>query len=246
MCSNSTTSRRNTTTFASIRSTITIRSIRATRVICRSLDHKNVITNIREKEVISDLFSVGGYYFRNPSQFLEFYERLRRDAADWQRELYISDVIGSMILEGIPFQARNVVGYQDWGTIHEWRRSLQSHKAYFVLLDGFAFERGSEFFHPKFADVRPIPEAGEALQSLAAEGNSIFYLSIRPAHLAELTASQIVAAGLPAGKVIFDCPIAAWVMLTAPHPTLPFQAGRALEIDAQDANLFCRKFRGDQ
>ena len=70
------------------------------------VDHKGVVTNIREKVVISDLFNVGGYYFTTPAQFLEFYERLSRDKANWNREIYLSDVIGAMILEGIPFRAR--------------------------------------------------------------------------------------------------------------------------------------------
>jgi hypothetical protein len=201
------------------------------------VDHRNVITNIREKVVISDLFSVGGYFFRSPQQFLEFYDRLLTNTADWQRELYISDVIGSMILEGVPFQARNVVGYEDWGTIHEWRRSLRSHRGYFILLDGFVFERGSEFFHPQFADVKPNAVAVDAVGALARDGHSIVYLSIRPSRLAELTGAQIEAAGLPAGQIVFDCPIAAWMMLTAPHPTLPFQASRALEIQPDDPNL---------
>jgi hypothetical protein len=201
------------------------------------VDHKNVITNIREKVVISDLFSVGGYFFRSPQQFLEFYDRLSANTADWQRELYISDVIGSMILEGIPFQARNIGRYEDWGTIHEWRRSLQAHKSYFVLLDGFVFERGSEFFHPQFVDVKPNPVAVDVIRALAASGHSLFYLSIRPGRLAEMTQRQLDAAGLPSGQVIYDCPITGWVMLTAPHPTLPFQASQAIEIQPDDLNL---------
>jgi hypothetical protein len=37
--------------------------------------------------------------------------------------------------------------------------------------------------------------------------------------------------------VLWSCPIAQWVLLTAPHPTLPFLTSRALEIRADDPNL---------
>ena len=204
------------------------------------VDHKGVVTNIREKVVISDLFSVGGYYFTDPARYLDYYARLSRNTAEWQRELYLSDVIGAMILDGIPFRARNISQYQDWGTIHEWRRALLSRKVFFAQLDGFVFERGSEFFQPRYADVTPNPEAVAAVQKLAEQGHTIVYLSIRPPGLAELTETQLRAAALPQGQVVFGCPVSSWVLLTAPHPTLPFQTGHALELDAADGNLLSK------
>jgi dTDP-glucose pyrophosphorylase len=201
------------------------------------VDHRDLVTNIREKVVISDLFSVGGYGFLSPEQFLEQFRRLSRHTAEWQRELYVSDIIGAMILEGVPVRACRITGYHDWGTITEWRRALLSRKAYFVLLDGFVFERGSEHFHPAFADVKPNPAAVEAVTELARRGHSVLYLSIRPNHLAEVTERQLAAAGLPTSRVIYNCPISTWVMLTAPDPTLPFQTSHALEVLPSDPNL---------
>lgn len=202
-----------------------------------TVDHKDNITNIREKAVISDLFSVGGYYFTQPRQFLDFFNRFYENAASWQKELYVSDIIGAMILDGIPFKARSITSYQDWGTIHEWRHALLSRKAYYVLLDGFLFERGFEFFSPHYSEVHPNPEAVELIQTAVQRGNTVTYLSIRPGKLAELTQGQIKAAGLPVGQVIYECPIAPWVMLTAPHETLPFQTSDAIELHADDPNL---------
>jgi GTP:adenosylcobinamide-phosphate guanylyltransferase len=201
------------------------------------VDHKGLITNIREKVVISDLFSVGGYSFLHPSQFLEYYKSLSRHTAEWQRELYVSDIIGSMILDGIPFRARQIKGYQDWGTIIEWRRALLSRKTYFVLLDGFVFERGSEHFHPPFSEVAANPQAVEALTELVSRGHTIIYLSIRPASCAELTERKLAELGLPTSRVVYNCPMSTWVMLTAPHSTLPFQTGHALELQPDDPNL---------
>jgi len=201
------------------------------------IDHKGIVTNIREKVVISDLFNVGGYFFTSPKHFLEFYERLARDKANWSREIYLSDVIGAMVLEGIPFRARQTTGFSDWGTVREWRRALLAKKAFFVLLDGFVFERGSDYFRPHFRDTQPQPNAVEALRALAAEGHRIVYLSIRPESLEKLTREQIRRADLPEGDVLWNCPIAKWVMLTSPHPTLPFLTSQAMELHADDVNL---------
>lgn len=200
------------------------------------VDHKGIVTNIREKVVISDLFNVGGYFFTSPERFLEFYKRMEGDAK-WNREIYLSDVIGAMILEGIPFHARNTSGFQDWGTVREWRRALLAQKAYFVLLDGFVFERGSQYFSPRFQDVKPYPNAVEAVRAITEEGHKVVYLSIRPQSCEALTMAQLEQAGLPRGTVLWNCPIAKWVLLTAPHPTLPFLTSQAIEIHPDEANL---------
>lgn len=201
------------------------------------VDHRGIVINIREKVVISDLFNVGGYYFQSPKSFLEFYERLSHDKAAWNREIYLSDVIGAMILDGIPFQSRRTTGYEDWGTIREWRRALLSKRTYLVVLDGFALERGSAYFRPTFAEAKPHPQAVEALQALVRQGHTLIYLSIRPESLTELTRQQMAAAGLPEGTIVWNCPIAKWSLVTAPHPTLPFTTSEASEIAPDRADL---------
>ncbi len=200
------------------------------------IDHKDIVTNIREKVVISDLFNVGGYFFTSPDHFLEFYKRLAADSR-WEREIYLSDVIGAMILEGIPFHARRTTGFQDWGTVREWRRALLAQKTYFVALDGFVFERGSQYFSPRFQDVRPHAGAVEAVKACADKGHKVVYLSIRPQACEELTLAQLAEAGLPPGPVLWNCPVAKWVLLTSPHPTLPFLTSQAIEIHPDEANL---------
>jgi hypothetical protein len=201
------------------------------------VDLKGLVTNIREKVVISDLFNVGGYYFTSPSVFTEFYERLSHDKANWSREIYLSDVIGAMILEGIPFRARQTTGFGDWGTIREWRRALLARKAFFILLDGFLFERGSEYFHPRFQDTKAQQNAIKSVQALAAKGHKIVYLSIRPESYQAVTLQQMREAQLPVGQVLWNCPIAKWVLLTSPHATLPFLTGQAIELYPDDLNL---------
>jgi hypothetical protein len=194
------------------------------------VSQNGLVTNIREKEVISDTFNVGGYFFTNPTQFLEYFDRLSANTAEWNREIYLSDVIGSMILDGIPFRSRPVGGYRDWGTIREWRRALAPQRTYFVQLDGFLFERGNRYFNPRFNDVRPQATAVAAVRILSAQGRKIVYLSIRPAETAELTARQLREADLPPGPIVFDCSVSQWQLVTAPQETLPFKSGGAIEL----------------
>lgn len=201
------------------------------------IDQEGLVVNIREKVVISDLFNVGGYYFTNPMLFLEFYHRLAENSADWSKEIYLSDVIGAMILTGVPFRALNTTGYKDWGTIREWRHALLAQKAFLVMLDGFVMQRGSHYFRPQFNEVPPHTSAVECLQGLAAQGHRIIYLSIRPPEMETETRAQMRDAGVPGGQILWNCPIAKWVLLTAPHPTLPFLNGQAIELQPDAPNL---------
>ena len=204
------------------------------------VDHRGIVTNIREKVVVSDLFSVGGYFFTDPGVFLEHFDRLADGRTPWANELYLSDVIGSMILDGIPFRSRSVEHYEDWGTVHEWRRTMLERQAYLVLLDGFVFERGSEHFRPRFEEVHPNERAVAAVLDLVESGHQVRYLSIRPSSYRELTARQLTAAGLPEADILFDCPITAWTLVTAPHATLPVRTAHAVELDPADPNVLER------
>jgi hypothetical protein len=205
-------------------------------------DHRGQVTNIREKVVISDLFNVGGYYFTDAAQFLSYYDRLSSSTTSFSKELYLSDVIGAMILDGIPFRAQNVTGYEDWGTITEWRRALLAKRSYLVMIDGLLFERGSAYFRPRFNEVKPNQVAIDAISSLASQGNTIQYLSIRPEAMREITEKQLLDAGAPAGKIFFDCPVASNTIVGAPHETLPFTTVHAIELSSEDPH-FIEKLR---
>ncbi len=199
------------------------------------VDAADRILSMREKVVISDLFNVGGYFFRSPAEFLRYYDSLATTATN--SELYLSNVVSAMLAGGVSFEARRTSGYQDWGTAHDWRRALLGKSAYLISLDGFVFERGSRYFRPRFQDVRPNPKAVEAVRELAKAGNQIVYLSIRPQSEEKLTRQQLVVNELPAGQIVWDCPSAQWHLVTAPHPTLPFATGIAAELDPTGPNL---------
>jgi hypothetical protein len=203
---------------------------------CR-LDQEGIVQNVREKVVISDTFSVGGYWFTDPADFLATYDRLSASDQLGATELYISDVIGAMILEGQVFKGRHVSGYQDWGTVHEWKAKLEGRHVMLVSLDGFVFERGSQFFSPTFEEARANAAAVEAVRARSADGDMIVYISIRPPALEALTRQQLEREGLPQGQIIFGGAVAPWTLVGAPHATLPFTTVKALELDPADPNL---------
>lgn len=74
-----------------------------------SVDDMQYITNIIEKRVVSNLFSVGGYCFENVTDFLDAYDRHKELGA-----IYLSHLIYSMLLDGNLFRPIMVSKYHDW------------------------------------------------------------------------------------------------------------------------------------
>lgn len=201
------------------------------------VDQEDVIVNFREKQVISDLFSVGGYAFNSPADFLESYKELNERPRLSAGELYLSEIISFMAMNGTIFKIHRIKQYQDWGTVHEWRNYLQRRRVFFVSVDGFLFEQGSPYFKPAFKEVKPNPTAIETVQKLAEEGQKIFYLSIRPQTLETLTRDQMRAQALPEAPILFGCDLSQWTLLTAPHPNQPFRTSNAFEMAPDDPNM---------
>ena len=74
-----------------------------------SVDDMQHITNIIEKRVVSNLFSVGGYCFENVNDFLEVYRQHKNLGA-----IYLSHLIYSLLLNGNLFRPIRVTDYNDW------------------------------------------------------------------------------------------------------------------------------------
>lgn len=201
------------------------------------VDQEDLIVNFREKQVISDLFSVGGYYFTSPAEFLSSYHELGAETRLSASELYLSEIIAFMALNGTAFKIQRVKQYKDWGTIHEWRSHLQGRRVFFVSVDGFLLEQGSLYFEPGFERVKPHPIAVETVRNLAAQGHEIFYLSIRPQALEHLTRNQLKALEMPERPIVFGCDLAQWTLLTAAHPNQPYRTSHAFEVAPDDPNM---------
>lgn len=202
-----------------------------------TIDQEGFITSIREKRVISDLFSVGGYFFRSPEMFIRAYETLSNSNEFSASEIYVSEVISYQMLNGEPFKIQRAKNYQDWGTVHEWRRKLDGRKLFFVSVDGFLFERGSATFSPGFDEVQPNVDAITSTQELVKAGHQLIYLSIRPQEMEAMTRAALEANGLPKSRLLMGCDLAQWTLVTSPHASIPYVTSRARELSPHDENL---------
>jgi len=76
---------------------------------------QHIITDIIEKQVVSNTFCVGGYSFENSDNYIEAYEELQT-----QNEVFVSDVISRCIFNGHIFSENFIRNYTDVGTSSDW------------------------------------------------------------------------------------------------------------------------------
>lgn len=74
-----------------------------------SVDDMYYITNIIEKRIVSHYFTAGGYSFSSAATYCQYYERLQQE-----KDLYLSHIIYSMLLEGHTFRPVLTKEYEDF------------------------------------------------------------------------------------------------------------------------------------
>ena len=200
------------------------------------VDENDLITSIKEKVVISDLFCVGGYYFTDPEAFCQAYQKLVDQFVKATKELYISDIIGFMLLEGMAFNPKKVHTYMDWGTIKEWHKFNRLYKIYLVNLDGVVFEYGSPFFHPTYAEVKPNMKVVKELLHLELEGNKIIFVSEREETWRSETETAITELGFKSFKLVMGCSNSQHILVNACSPLSPYPSARAINLFGEESS----------
>ena len=134
------------------------------------VDALGFVTNIVEKHVISNYFCCGGYGFSDAEKFLRHVRTIKS-----QKEVYLSHVIYSMIMEGDSFRVNQASHYLDWGTLREYRHYMKSFITIFCDVDGVLLENGSKFGKKGWL-TEPISENLDTISRLQA--SSMLYLVI--------------------------------------------------------------------
>lgn len=160
----------------------------------------DVVANFVEKRVISNFFSVGLTKFGRASDVLDAARTLKTGTS----ELYVSDLVRSMMRNGIDFQATEILGYEDWGTLRDWLEFVGSHKTLFVDIDGIVnFDAGRFTLKVESREIVPIPENVTFLLELEKTGRvKIVFTTSRSDSFAESLADELLALGFAEPRVI--------------------------------------------
>lgn len=156
-------------------------------------EQKNIL-DIAEKQIRSDVISLGMYGFSKAEHFVKAYERLSDGTYPISR-LYVSHIISYLIgYSGKVFRYTAASAYENWGDERLWQDMQRDYTLYFVDLDHVFTETGEL-----------LNGASEKLHALQSRGASfVGYTTRKKSKAAECQMLNDV--GLQFIDVVYDCP----------------------------------------
>lgn len=125
---------------------------------------QGIITNIVEKEVVSDTFCVGGYKFSSAELFKREFEEL-----NIEKEVFVSDVVGRCISQKHIFFEAVVSNYIDVGTAQDWFE-YNDKPVIFCDIDGTIIKAQSRVGDNSY-DKEPVALLGNVNRLLMYQNN---------------------------------------------------------------------------
>lgn len=215
--------------FVSVLDVSTLPSDSNVKVFNKSFVTQNengMIVNIAEKQVVGNLMVTGAYGFESATTFIRYYESLAAE-----RNLYLSHVIYSMILDNHSFQARECKNYLDWGTLEDWLGYCARFATLFVDLDGTLVENSAEMFDPVWGTTRGIPENIACLNSLYDSGKvRVIITTSRAASFREATLAQLTREGIKYHDILFGLNHGKRIIINDYSTTNPYRSCDAINI----------------
>ncbi len=144
----------------------------ASKSFVRANSH-NIITDIAEKQVISELFCVGGYKFSSAATFVQAYDELSHHSG----EVFVSHVIQHCLSQGHVFSAQLVDQYVDVGTAEEWH-AYNDLAVIFCDIDGTVVHAQAR---EEFGETPvPLVKNIKLVQDMVAQGSQLVFTTARP------------------------------------------------------------------
>lgn len=199
-------------------------------------DEKGIVRKIAEKQVISETFCVGGYYFNRVSEFIDAFEAL--SSSHPEKELYISMIIKYLIEEKkVLFKARPINEYLDLGTIKEWLHYKNNQKTYFVDVDGVVVKNGGEYSKPFWGTTEGLPANIGIINRLYDLGNYIILITSRKEKYRDTTIKQLKKVGVKYNQLIMGLNHSPRVVINDFSNSNPFPAAISVNIPRDSDKL---------
>lgn len=199
-------------------------------------DSNGLIKRIAEKQVISETFCVGGYYFKNAKDFTEAFEELIKKGL--KSELYVSMVIKYLVEnKNTVFKIKPIEEYLDLGTIKEWLQFKHNQKTYFIDVDGIVVKNSGEFSKPYWGTTDGLEENIRIINKLHDLGNYVILITSRKEKYREITLKQLKKVGVKYHQLIMNLNHSARVVINDFSNSNPFPAAISVNVPRDSDKL---------
>lgn len=195
---------------------------------------RGTVSDVVEKRVISDLFCCGGYGFQNAADFCQYFEKLRASPG-----LYMSHIIHAMLGDGHEFVTCDATGFEDWGTIRDWRRYQDKFATIFIDLDGVIVLDSSKNIEPLWGTTEALGRNVRVLNQLYETGRvHIIVTTSRGEDVRSLTEEQLRKHGVRYHSILMGLPHACRQLLINDFSKERlYEAAAAINVRTNDDRL---------
>lgn len=199
------------------------------------INEQGYIVGTVEKEITSEFFSCGGYFFSDADEFQQSFQRFK--SLQVGSEMYVSQVIDLMIHQGHVFHPMHCLDYQDWGTHEEWISMRQRVSTYFIDLDGVLYESGSRYWSPRWGESAVFPQVRDQVNALYEAGNYILLASNRPESFRQVTEQQLAQDEVKYHQLVLGIHHGRRVVVNDFGPTNPYPSAVAINTKRNAADF---------
>jgi len=197
-------------------------------------NEQGIITDIIEKNVVSDTFCVGAYKFASVRMFCEAFEEL-----DTQNEIFVSDVIQRCLHKGHIFTEKMVTNYIDVGTAADWFE-YNDKPVIFCDIDGTIMVAQGRVGKNCYNDAPiPLQDNINKILDYQAKGAQIIFTTARKYDVLERTTEQLEELGFREYTLIMELQNSKRIIINDFNNANPYPRAEAINIQ-RDTNELSR------
>jgi len=195
-------------------------------------NNQGIITDIVEKEVVSDTFCVGGYKFSSALMYKEAFKRLSSE-----REVFVSDVIGVCIGDMNIFNEKKVRDYTDVGTAQDWFE-YNDKPVIFCDIDGTIIINQGRVGPNSYTDKSiPLEKNIKRLLELQDKGAQFVFTTARMNEHKALTRDMLYELGFKSFDLITGLQNSRRILINDYNEANPFPRAESINIKRNSDNL---------
>lgn len=194
------------------------------------LNEQNIIQDIIEKKVVSNIICLGVYIFEESQLFKNSYLELINK--NIEGEMFVSHVISYILSKrSCVFEATIATGYNDWGTLTEWKEVQKAYRTYFVDVDGVIIKNSGRYGSVNWSNNKVYLTSNiEELKVLQDEGAQIIITTSRSEEYRNDLEKILLEVGLKPYAILMGLNHSARVLINDFAPTNPYPSGIAITL----------------
>ena len=191
-------------------------------------EHKKIIS-IKEKIIFSKYICAGAYFFKDVDEYKREFIKIKNLKST--KEIFISHIVESLIIEKIPFIAHELNELIDLGTINDYYLYLKKFQTIFCDLDGTLFKNRGRYGNNTWVDdPYPLTDNINAIKKLVSKGAQLIITTSRAEEFRTITEKQLQSYNIEYFQLIMGLNHSSRLLINDYAHSNPYPSAKAINI----------------